>query len=475
MTTGDFTTETVRDQVAVDEPVLVRLRVTLPSALPFDLTVVPELPLGVDGPQSARSLTLPAGEQTAETTFEVSSSVAGEASVGPAIATGKDPGGFFTATVRGTDTATIKIRPRTPTNLHVGEGGDPVTSLYGEHRSDTAGAGLEPYEVREYAPGDQLSRMDWKATARLNHPHIREFELTTSHETLLVVDHRTSMSAGREGETELDYLREVALAFVDIADRFDDPLGLYTVGNEGVTTTRDPAAGVEQYGPVRQIVRGLSPVSDSFGSRDLHDGAAVSRGARSADLSGDDSPLAKTLRPYFEGSDGYVRRLRDQPLFQTVQLARRQLGSGAWTVILTDDSNPTELRESVRFARQNSGQVLVFLASSVLYEGGELADVQDAYEQYVSFEEFRQSLASLDRVSAFEVAPSDRLAAVVGRHAGEGSLPERGRTTAGRSRPRSRSGNWQDSDRPDVLEDYPESIEGYRSTSDDSKRGQTDE
>jgi hypothetical protein len=53
----------------------------------------------------------------------------------------------------------------------------------------------------------------------------------------------------------------------------------------------------------------------------------------------------------------------------------------------------------------------------VLYEPGGLDDLERAYERYLGFEEFRTSLARLDRVSAFEVAPGDRLDAVIDREA----------------------------------------------------------
>jgi hypothetical protein len=49
----------------------------------------------------------------------------------------------------------------------------------------------------------------------------------------------------------------------------------------------------------------------------------------------------------------------------------------------------------------------------VLYEAGGLGDLEAAYRRYLDFEEFRRSLARLDRVQAYEVGPGDRLGALL--------------------------------------------------------------
>jgi hypothetical protein len=90
-----------------------------------------------------------------------------------------------------------------------------------------------------------------------------------------------------------------------------------------------------------------------------------------------------------------------------------RLDGAVWTVILTDDSRPERLREAITVARRGGNRVLVFLAPSVLFESGGLADLEAAYDRYVDFEELRRDLAGLPGVSAFEVGPGDRLDAVL--------------------------------------------------------------
>ncbi|ESP90017.1 hypothetical protein K933_00602 [Candidatus Halobonum tyrrellensis G22] len=436
VTDAEFTLDGEYGQVTVDEPTPVRLRADLASALPFDLTATPDLPANVTRSR-APAVTLPSGDRAAETVFELTTPVVGPKQIGPVEVEFRDRGGFFTGTTTDSTTLTVDVQPRTPERVHVGEGGRPLATLYGDHRTDRAGAGLEPYEVREYAPGDQLSRIDWKATARLDHPHIREYELTRSHETALVVDHRASMGDGPPGETKLDHLREVALGFGAAAADFDDPLGLYAVGDDGATASRDPAAGAEGYATIRRLVRRLEPTeaSDPDGADPISPTEARSTAER---LGGDDSRFGSTLGPYFEAGETYVRRLRDRPLFRTVQLAHSRLRGGSWLVLLTDDSNPTELREAVKLARRNEQNVVVFLAPSVLYES-EVGDPDDAYDRYREFEALRRSLARMDRVSAFEVGPSDRLETVVGRVASGGGRRRSGGAPPARSAPDSRA------------------------------------
>jgi len=428
---SDLSVGTLRERVAVGEPVLIRLQAHLDEALPFGVSVDPTIPPSAECSEPSPTVSLEAGDRSVDTTFEVTSPLVGDLMLGPPRVAIRAAGGLFDTTIWTSTAAEVTVRPRAPRNLHVGEGGSPLTSRYGEHRSDTTGSGLEPYEVREYAPGDELSRIDWKATARLNHPHIREFELTTTHETVLVVDHRATMGVGLNDESKLDYLRGIAHSFINAATSFGDPLGLYTVGDEGTTTTRKPTAGIESYDPIRGLIENIEPTESNV--RKGSDDVSPSRARNRASRLDDGSALGATLRPYFETTTTYVRRLRERPLFRTMQLAHSRLGGGAWTVLLTDDTNPTEVREAIKLARRNGGQVLVFLAPSVLYEPGGLDDLNQAYDRYLTFEEFRASLARMDRVSAFEVAPGDRLDAVIDRH-GAPTRRERSRDVARASR-----------------------------------------
>jgi hypothetical protein len=90
-----------------------------------------------------------------------------------------------------------------------------------------------------------------------------------------------------------------------------------------------------------------------------------------------------------------------------------RLGGDQWVLLFTDDADRTRLRETVRLARASGNRVVCFLAPSVLYETGSLADLNDAYGRYADFESFRRELASHNGVTAYEVGPGERLSALL--------------------------------------------------------------
>ena len=58
------------------------------------------------------------------------------------------------------------------------------------------GRGLAFEELRQYAQGDDVRTIDWKATARLRKPHVRVYAEERERPVLLVVDQRSPMFFG---------------------------------------------------------------------------------------------------------------------------------------------------------------------------------------------------------------------------------------------------------------------------------------
>lgn len=400
------------ERVATDDPVDATLTADLAAPTGSDVSVTLEPPVAAraDG-ADARTVRLSPGESVAATTATVTVPVAGVVAFDAPTVTVRDDRGLFVETVRRGPTPSVTVEPRAPRNVHVGQGGEEIAVAYGEHDAGRLGSGLEPAELREYLPGDAASHIDWKATARLNHPHVREFEAETDRTTVLVVDHRSSMGVGRAGERLLDYAREVALAFLASARDLDDPLGVYTVGDEGLTGRLDPAPTDEQYRRIRAILTDLDTTDDPVAGRpDTRSPAAARRAAESLDGS---SAFDRLLGPFLARAAPYLERVEEDPLFAAVSANLTRLRGSVWSVVFTDDSHRAELREAVKLARRGDDHVLVFLTPSVLYDPAGLADLETAYDRYTDFESFRRELDSLDRVTAFEVSPGDRLNAVL--------------------------------------------------------------
>jgi uncharacterized protein (DUF58 family) len=369
-------------------------------------------------------------------TFTVQWPVAGRVEFTAPTVTVQDARGLFQTAFAGHAPAppTVTVRPQQPRAVHVGAGGDPTSAAFGEHAGEQQTSGIEPETVREYMPGDPLRQIDWKATARSDQLYVRTFTERIEHETAVFIDHRAAMATGSPGETKLAYAQQVALALFERAEADGDPLGLYAVGDDGVTVSQPPNPTVDTYATLRTTIHDLTPTDPT--TRPHHSettpteapwaetraeaGKAIERTPISArraaeTLSTETSPFATRLRPFFSARQTYIQRIATRPLYTAIRSYLMTGGtthtlSPARTAIVTDDTHPAEVREAVKVARQYSDHVFVFMTPTVLFEPGGLADLETAYDRYTDFESFRQGLARLDQVSAFEVAPGERLA-----------------------------------------------------------------
>ncbi len=80
--------------------------------------------------------------------------------------------------------------------------------LHGDHQGLVPGHGTELGETRAYAPGDDVRRIDWNVSARLDEPHIRQTIADRELETWLVLDQSARLDFG----TALCEKRELVLA-----------------------------------------------------------------------------------------------------------------------------------------------------------------------------------------------------------------------------------------------------------------------
>lgn len=421
--------------IRTDESVAATLTATVGQSRRIECVLEAGLPITAAA-TAPLELHLSPEQRRASMTTSVQWPVAGRHSFEQATVTVTD--GLFREQWPAGPTETVTVEPRGPRNFHVGAGGDRIATAYGEHDAGQLGSGLEPAELREYVPGDTADRIDWKATARLGTPYVREFEAETDRKTVLVVDHRRSLDQGPVDETKLDYLRELSLAITDSASQLDDPLGLVTVGEQGVTERIHPAATPDRYTTIRRTLLDLDTTGQS--SAGLSDSTQARLRGRQpktladvrrslATLEAEDGRFADRLRPFYAQRQQYLERISEDPLYGAVETTLTREQGPVLTVLCTDDRAQTELLETVKRATRNGGTVLVLLAPTVLYEQGGLTEVERAYDRYVEFEEFRRELSRIDGVTALEVGPGDRLSAVltagenrsVRAHAGGGS------------------------------------------------------
>jgi len=89
--------------------------------------------------------------------------------------------------------------------------------LSGRHRSRQRGSSIEFHEFRQYSPGDDLSRVDWRVYARNDKMFLRTFEQETNLECHLFLDCSASMgfpeNAGRLSKLEYASFFAASLAW----------------------------------------------------------------------------------------------------------------------------------------------------------------------------------------------------------------------------------------------------------------------
>ncbi|HMC95290.1 MAG TPA: DUF58 domain-containing protein [Polyangia bacterium] len=99
-------------------------------------------------------------------------------------------------------------------------------ALAGLHQNPHAGASIEFAEHKEYAPGDDIRRIDWKAVGRIDRYYLKRFEDETEMRTFLVLDASASMGYGRRGPSKLAYGSYLAAALAYLLAQQGDPAGL---------------------------------------------------------------------------------------------------------------------------------------------------------------------------------------------------------------------------------------------------------
>jgi uncharacterized protein (DUF58 family) len=97
--------------------------------------------------------------------------------------------------------------------------------LSGMHRSPYFGQSVEFLQHREYAPGDDLRRVDWKVWAKQDRLYVKQYEEDTNLRCCLLVDVSESMAYGRGPLTKCDYAITAAAALAYLLLRQQDAVG----------------------------------------------------------------------------------------------------------------------------------------------------------------------------------------------------------------------------------------------------------
>lgn len=121
--------------------------------------------------------------------------------------------------------------------------------LSGLHQSKLHGQSVEFSEHKEYAPGDEIKHIDWRAYAKLDKHYVKRFEMETNLRALLVVDASGSMAYGRGAMKKLDYAAVCAGALAALLSRQADQVGLLVAGAPDAQATEQLPEGVRSLLP----------------------------------------------------------------------------------------------------------------------------------------------------------------------------------------------------------------------------------
>jgi uncharacterized protein (DUF58 family) len=126
--------------------------------------------------------------------------------------------------------------------------------LSGLHRSPYYGQSVEFVQHREYVPGDDFRRIDWKVWSKTDKYYIKQYEEDTNLRTLLLVDVSESMSFKTGAMSKYDYACTVAASLAYLLLRQQDAVGLVTFDN----AIRSRVPTLSRRGHLQSIINALT-------------------------------------------------------------------------------------------------------------------------------------------------------------------------------------------------------------------------
>ena len=131
-------------------------------------------------------------------------------------------------------------------------------TISGLHRSPLHGVSVEFADYREYSPGDDLKRLDWKAYARSDKFYIKRFEEDTNLRGTLLLDASSSMKYGRGAMTKFDYASTLAASIAALCVKQRDAVGL-AVFDDAERIFLRPVATQAQLHKIVELIEKTTP------------------------------------------------------------------------------------------------------------------------------------------------------------------------------------------------------------------------
>jgi uncharacterized protein (DUF58 family) len=105
--------------------------------------------------------------------------------------------------------------------------------VQGDHRTLFRGFGLELADLREYQLHDDVRHIDWNVTARLQTPHVREFQEEREVEAWFVLDLSASLDFGSQQVRKRALAAELVGLLARLFTRYGNRVGAVLHGGRG--------------------------------------------------------------------------------------------------------------------------------------------------------------------------------------------------------------------------------------------------
>lgn len=188
--------------------------------------------------------------------------------------------------------------------------------MSGIHKSRAKGFSVEFEEHREYSPGDEIRRIDWKALGKFDRYVIKEYEDETNLRAHLVLDSSASMNYASDGISKFDYGCTLVASLAYLILRQQDAAGVVTFSNK-VESFLPPRAKRDYMTQIVAALEKRRPSGDTHVGKILEEiaGQIKRRGlvVLVSDLLDEAEQILKGLRLFrFKGNDVIVFHVLDQ-------------------------------------------------------------------------------------------------------------------------------------------------------------------
>lgn len=216
-------------QVRVGDEILETITIGNPSVLPkyaLEVSDLTDIPGHAGGP----AVSISPGN-SASLTMHIRTRTRGMYHLGPIRVVSRDLFNVFSKGRDFGDRDSITILPRI---LDIPGFDVPAAQLHGDSSTRQRSQSVTPHasSVRDYAPGDALSRVHWNSTARMGKLMSKEFDLGRASEVWVLVDLDRSVQAGALEESTDEYAVTIAASLIRRHMDVELPVGLVAFGDE---------------------------------------------------------------------------------------------------------------------------------------------------------------------------------------------------------------------------------------------------